>query len=72
MRAHLRNLYVHYGEWAGIRVARKHIAWYARGRPHADRFRLAIMQTDSTAAQLDAVDSYFESLAVSEAIQTAA
>ncbi len=72
MRAHLRNLYAHYGEWAGIRVARKHIAWYARGRPHAEVFRLAVMQTETAAAQLDAVDSYFESLARSEAIQTAA
>lgn len=72
MRAHLRNLYAHYGEWAGIRVARKHIAWYARGRPHAESFRLAVMQTETTAAQLDAVDSYFESLAASEAIKTAA
>jgi tRNA-dihydrouridine synthase B len=72
MRAHLRNLYAHYGEWAGIRVARKHIAWYARGRPHADRFRLAVMQTETVATQLDAVDSYFESLAASEGTQTAA
>ena len=72
MRAHLRNLYAHYGEWAGIRVARKHIAWYARGRPHAESFRLAVMQTETTAAQLDAVNSYFESLAASEAIKTAA
>jgi tRNA-dihydrouridine synthase B len=72
MRAHLRNLYAHYGEWAGIRVARKHLAWYARGRPHADSFRLVIMQTETAAAQLDAMHSYFESLAESEAIQTAA
>ncbi len=72
MRAHLRNLYAHYGECAGTRVARKHIAWYARGRPHVDCFRLAIMQTETAAAQLDAIDSYFELLAASDAIQTAA
>jgi tRNA-dihydrouridine synthase B len=72
LRAHLRNLYAHYGECAGIRVARKHIAWYARGRPHAVEFRLAVMQTETAAAQLDAVDSYFESLAQSEAIESAA
>lgn len=72
MRAHLRNLYAHYGEWAGIRVARKHIAWYARGRPQADVFRHAVMQTETAATQLDAVQSYFDALAESEAIQTAA
>jgi tRNA-dihydrouridine synthase B len=72
MRAHLRNLYAHYGEWAGVRVARKHIAWYARGRPQAESFRHAVMRTETAATQLDAVQSYFDALAASEAIQTAA
>jgi len=72
MRAHLRNLYAHYGEWAGIRVARKHIAWYARGRPQAESFRHAVMQTETPATQLDAVQSYFDALSASEVIQTAA
>jgi tRNA-dihydrouridine synthase B len=72
MRAHLRNLYAHYGEWAGIRVARKHIAWYARGGPQAESFRHAVMQTETAATQLDAVQSYFDALAESEAIKTAA
>jgi tRNA-dihydrouridine synthase B len=62
MRAHLRNLYAHYGEWAGVRVARKHIAWYACGRPHADSFRHAVMQTESAETQLDAVQTYFDTL----------
>ena len=63
MLAHLRNLYVHYGEWAGVRVARKHIAWYARGRPHADEFRVAVMQTECAVTQLAAVHAYFDGLA---------
>jgi tRNA-dihydrouridine synthase B len=63
MRAHLRNLYAHYGEWAGVRVARKHIAWYARGRPHADLFRATVMQTESAEAQQSAVETYFDQLA---------
>ena len=72
MRAHLRNLYAHYGEWAGVRVARKHIAWYARGRPQADRFRHAVLQVETGAAQLDAVQSYFDALAASEVAGVAA
>ena len=31
MIEHLDNLYAFYGEYTGVRVARKHIAWYARG-----------------------------------------
>ncbi|MEX0951229.1 MAG: tRNA dihydrouridine synthase DusB [Gammaproteobacteria bacterium] len=33
LRAHLENLYAFYGEYQGVRIARKHIAWYCR---HAD------------------------------------
>jgi tRNA-dihydrouridine synthase B len=67
MRAHLRNLYAHYGEWAGVRVARKHIAWYARGRPHADLFRATVMQTETAETQIDAVETYFDRLACIDA-----
>jgi tRNA-dihydrouridine synthase B len=63
MRAHLRNLYAHYGEWAGVNVARKHIAWYVNGRPHAREQRSALMQAATTDAQLAWLDTYFDGLA---------
>ena len=72
MRAHLRNLYAHYGEWAGVRVARKHIAWYAKGKPYADAFRATVMQADSACAQQDAVEAYLDLLASPETAKTAA
>ena len=28
MREHLHALYIHYGEYSGSRIARKHIGWY--------------------------------------------
>jgi tRNA-dihydrouridine synthase B len=67
MRAHLRNLYIFYGEQVGVRVARKHIGWYAEGRANAPAFRQVVMKTESTVAQLDAVEAYFETLAAREA-----
>jgi tRNA-dihydrouridine synthase B len=72
MRAHLRNLYAHYGEWAGVRVARKHIAWYAKGKPYADAFRATVMQAESARAQQDAVEAYLDLLASPETAKTAA
>ena len=33
LREHLEGLYVHYGEFAGVRIARKHFAWYLGNRP---------------------------------------
>ncbi len=32
MLAHLRDLHAFYGEEAGVRVARKHIDWYAKSQ----------------------------------------
>jgi tRNA-dihydrouridine synthase B len=62
MRAHLRNLYAHYGEWTGVRIARKHIAWYVRGRSGAENFRSLVMQTVTAEEQLDAVQAYLTTL----------
>jgi tRNA-dihydrouridine synthase B len=36
---HLHNLYAFYGDFTGVRVARKHISWYSKGQPHGAAFR---------------------------------
>lgn len=36
---HLKRLYAHYGEEAGVRVARKHLGWYAKERTGSSTFR---------------------------------
>jgi len=52
---HLDELYAFYGEFTGVRVARKHIAWYSKGFFHGNAFRREVMQLESAAAQRDAV-----------------
>ena len=40
----------HFGADAGLRLARKHVAWYSRGLPGSAEFRAAIMRlTDAPA-----------------------
>ena len=48
MLAHLRDLHAFYGEVSGVRVARKHIDWYAKGRATAHAFRHAVIMCYST------------------------
>lgn len=60
---HLHDLYSLYGEYSGVRVARKHISWYTRGLEGATAFRQAMNQLESTQQQLDAVNGYFAGLA---------
>ena len=50
--AHLHDLYGFYGERTGVRVARKHIAWYTKGLAGSAAFRHAMNQLESGAEQL--------------------
>jgi tRNA-dihydrouridine synthase B len=56
---HLEALYDFYGEATGVRVARKHAAWYSRGLRDASAFRNLVVRADSRAHQLALIDDYF-------------
>jgi len=56
---HLDDLYRFYGELTGLRMARKHIAWYTRGLADSAGFRHAMNQLESTREQIDAVNDFF-------------
>jgi tRNA-dihydrouridine synthase B len=58
MRAHLRKLYAFHGEVTGVRIARKHIGWYAAGRTQAQPLRLAVMHAETAESQMRAAVSY--------------
>lgn len=60
---HLRQLHDFYGEHRGVRVARKHLGWYARSRPDNAAFRAVVNRADTAAAQLRLTREYFERLA---------
>ena len=60
---HLEGLYELYGEPLGVRIARKHIGWYARGLPGGEAFRRAANALESAAAQRGAVARFFDELA---------
>ena len=59
---HLHNLYEFYGEYAGVRIARKHISWYSKGQRHGAAFRQTVNHVDSKAEQLDLTYQFFEQL----------
>ena len=60
---HLEALYAFHGEEAGVRIARKHLGWYARGLPGGESFRQAVVRIDAVAPQRAAVNDYFGRLA---------
>ena len=61
MNEHLPAHYAFYGEYLGVRTARKHIGWYVQDLPGGEEFRQRMNLLESTAEQLAAVDEFFKS-----------
>ncbi len=61
--AHLHDLYGFYGTARGVRVARKHIAWYTKGLSHSASFRARMNTLESAEDQLAAVRQFFDEVA---------
>jgi len=61
MREHLQAHYAFYGEYMGLRTARKHIGWYVRDLSGGEAFRQRMNRLESCEEQLAAVDAFFES-----------
>ena len=59
---HLYDLYDFYGEYSGVRIARKHISWYTKGLIGSAVFRHAMNQLQTTDQQLSAVNEFFRDL----------
>lgn len=57
--AHLRDIHAFYGNQLGVRVARKHISWYTKGIPGADRFRKRVNTVSSAKLQRIVARDFF-------------
>jgi len=60
---HLQDHYSLYGEFTGVRSARKHIGWYVRSLPGGEDFREQMNRLESSEQQLAAVARYLDGLA---------
>ena len=59
---HLQDHYELYGEYTGVRSARKHIGWYVKALPGGAAFRSTMNGIEDAAAQLRAVGEFFDEL----------
>jgi len=59
---HVRALHEFYGETAGVRIARKHLAWYAKDRPENAAFRDVVNRAETAVEQLRLTRDYFDAL----------
>jgi tRNA-dihydrouridine synthase B len=66
--AHLEHLHAFYGEASGVRIARKHLGWYAKDRPEHSveqqaAFRAVANCAQTAQEQLRLTRDYFDALA---------
>ena len=59
---HLQDHYALYGEFTGVRSARKHIGWYVKALPGGEAFRARMNALVDAQAQLGAVRDFFDGL----------
>ena len=64
---HLEHLHAFYGDHQGVRIARKHLGWYAKDRPeHTDEqraaFKSVVNRAETANAQLRLTRDYFDAL----------
>lgn len=68
---HLENLYDFYGDYSGVRMARKHIAWYSKGLRNGNAFRQEMNLLESPQQQVDFTRQFFDQLQEQQDIQAA-
>jgi len=62
MIEHINNLYEFYGEYTGVRIARKHIGWYSKGQRNGAEFRRRVNCAESAEEQMGIMQDFFNSL----------
>jgi tRNA-dihydrouridine synthase B len=70
--AHLHALHDFYGEPAGVRIARKHLGWYAKDRPENVPFRAVVNRAESATTQIALTRDYFDALIAGTPLSLAA
>lgn len=59
---HLQELHNFYGEYLGLRIARKHVGWYLQNQPEGSSFRKHFNLIETAADQTAAIKQYFDEL----------
>jgi tRNA-dihydrouridine synthase B len=62
MLRHYTAIQAHFGTEPGMRLARKHLAWYSRGLAGSAEFRATVMRLPEVPAVLDAIDRFYDPL----------
>ena len=66
---HYADIRTHFGENAGVRLARKHLAWYSRGLRGSADFRATINRLSESAAVIAMIERFYDPLIAEGAVR---
>ena len=59
---HYEDMLTHHGRDPGVRLARKHVAWYSKGLPGSAEFRVQVNRCDTPEAVRELVHAFYDPL----------
>jgi tRNA-dihydrouridine synthase B len=59
---HYEDMLAHHGRDPGVRLARKHVAWYSKGLPGSAEFRVQVNRCDTAEAVRDLIHAFYDPL----------
>lgn len=59
---HLNELHRFYGDFMGLRIARKHVGWYLKTLAGSEAFHKSFNQIENAQEQRTSIQEYFERL----------
>ena len=68
---HYDAMLTHFGVQPGLRLGRKHVAWYSRGLHGSAEFRAAIMRCDDVTSVRALIDAFYDPLAAAPTLLAA-
>jgi len=66
---HLEDHYQFYGQYTGVRTARKHIGWYLDGLSGSAELRRQVNGAETTTDQISALERWFDRFSTNETIE---
>ena len=67
IKEHLQDMLCHFGDHTGLRMARKHLAWYSKGYKFSGEFRNKINTLDDVSEVINEINFFFSNWPLKEA-----
>jgi tRNA-dihydrouridine synthase B len=62
IQQHVNDMIEHYGEDAGVKIARKHVGWYSKGLEDSADFRVRVNQAETLQQMQNEIQTFYGNL----------